>query len=361
MKQTHIKVVDSREGMAAIAKPWNDLLAASRSDTIFLSWGWHFAWVECFGRAERELYILMVYNENTLIGIAPWCIRKAKYGPFPMRRIEFLGTPEAGSDYLDVFAKKGSEKEVARAIYHFLFGEAASQWDCLGLSDVPSDSLFLLHFMEQMRGDGRYFEVEAGAFCPSLALPESREDFLARLSPNRRQQYSRHARLLEREGKVRYESFKREQVGPALKEFGALYRQRWNDADALLHFVEKVLLHCQGADKVQLDLLSVEGKSIAGLLHLRCGERLLMYLMAVDHSFNKSISIGNIVVGRSIERAIADGCSEYNFLKGYEEYKFHWADRGDRAVGFFFYRRRGPLMVWLAARFFKMMTKIFVR
>ncbi len=349
------------EGWQALSKEWNDLLRRSGSDRIFLTWEWLYPWAEVFLKEDSKLYILTVHNENTLIGIAPWCIRKIRYGGFPMRRIEFLGTPEAGSDYLDVFAKKGKEKEVARSIYRFLFEEAVSQWDCFGFLDVPSDSLFLLHFIEQMQEDGKYSEVEAGAFCPSLVLPKTREDFLARLSPNRRQQYSRHLRLLEREGAVRHDSLRREKIGPVLKDFKALYQQRWDNADELLLFVEKVLLHSQGEDKVQLDLLNVDGKTIAGLLHLRCGESLLMYLMAVDHSFNKNISIGNILVGLSIEKAITEGYSEYNFLKGYEEYKFHWADRGDRSLGLHFYKPRWPLMIWLTLRFFKSMAKIVMR
>jgi CelD/BcsL family acetyltransferase involved in cellulose biosynthesis len=356
-----VKTVKSLAEFQALALSWNGLLRQASSDKVFLSWEWLYAWAECFLKGDRALYILAVYSEQALIGIAPWCIRKVRYAGFPIRRLEFLGAPETGSDYLDVFAEKGREKEVARSIYRFLFNEASSQWDCFGLLDVPSDSLFLLHFMEQMQEDGKYVKAEAGAFCPFLTLPKTREDFLTRLSPNRRQQYSRHLRLLEREGEVRHDSFRREEVGPALKEFKEIYQQRWENADELLLFVEKVLLHSHGEDKFQLDLLSVNGKTVAGLLHLRCGERLLMYLMAVDRSFNKGISIGNILVGLSIEKAITEGFSEYNFLKGYEEYKFHWADQGDRSLNLFFYQRRVPLMIWLAVRFLKSMAKIWVR
>lgn len=361
MNQNHIKIIHSKEEIAAIAKPWNDLLTGSRSNTIFLSWEWLYSWVERFGSADRELYILMVYNENTLVGIAPWCIRKKKYGLFPMRRIEFLGTPETGSDYLDVFTKKGSEKEVARAIYHFLFGDAASQWDCLGLLDIPSRSLFLLHFMERMREEGKHFEVEAGAFCPALPLPKTKEDFLARLSSSRRKRFARDLRILEREGEVRHDSFQLEKAPHLLKEFKGLYQQRWSDSDPLFTFLEKVSLHGGREDQIRLDFLSVNGKNIAGLLHLRWGDRLFLYLMAADRSFHREISVGNILVGLAIEKAIAEGFTEYNFLKGYEEYKFYWADGGDRSLGFFFYKKRWTLMAWLAFRFLKSSVRIWVR
>ncbi|MDC4226029.1 MAG: GNAT family N-acetyltransferase [Candidatus Manganitrophus sp.] len=259
------------------------------------------------------------------------------------------------------FCKKGKEKEVARSIYHFLFGEGASQWDCFGFLDIPSDSLFLLHFMEQMEEDGKYLEVEAGAFCPSLALPKTREEFLARLTQNRRQKYTRDLRVLEREGNVRYDSVKLDEAGPILKDFRELYQKRWADSDALFLFLERVLLHGSGEEKVQADFLNVNGKNVAGLLHLRSGKSFLMYLMAVDHSFSKTVSVGNLLVGLSIEKAIAEGFSEYNFLKGNEEYKFHWADKGDRSLHLFFYKRRWPLLIWLTVRFLKSIAKIWVR
>jgi CelD/BcsL family acetyltransferase involved in cellulose biosynthesis len=357
----HIEAISSIEGMAAIAKPWNDLLALSKSGTTFLTWGWLYPWAECFIRPDSELFVLAVYNGNELIGIAPWCIRKAKYGGFPVRRIEFLGAPEAGSDYLDVFTKKGKEKEAARSVYQYLFGEASSRWDCLGFLEVPSESLFLLHFMEQMKGDGKYIEVQAGSFCPSLTLPKSQEDFLAQLSASRRKRYSRDLRILEREGEVRHHSFKLNQADQALKDFRELYQKRWSHSDPLFLFLEKVFLHGQGEDKVCIDFLNVNGRNIAGLLHLRYGERLFLYLMAADHSFNKEISVGNILVGLSIQKAIAEGFTEYNFLKGNEEYKFYWTDEGDRSLDLFFYRRRPALMTWLVSRFFKSMVKVLVR
>ena len=336
-----VAIIDSMTGMTALAKAWNELLSESRSNTIFLTWEWLYAWTECFLQADRILYILTVYDENTLIGIAPWCVRKVRYTGVPMRRIKFLGTPESGSDYLDIFTKRGREKEVARAIYRFLFGEASSHWDCFGFSDMPSDSLFLLHFVESVRADGRHIEVEAGAFCPSLALPKTREDFLARLSSSRRKRFARDLRILERERKVLYHSAKLESVH-ALKEYKELYQQRWSDSDPLFLFLEKVYLHVGGEGKIQLDTLTVDGKNITALLHLRQGNSLFLYLMAVDRSFSKEISVGNVLVGLSIEKAIAEGFTEYNFLRGMRNTSFTGLKRRSLALSLFLQEAMGP-------------------
>lgn len=355
-----VAVIDSMAGMAEMARPWNDLLTQSRSNTIFLTWEWLYSWAECYLRFDRELFIIAVYKEDELVGVAPWSIRQTRYLGLPMKIIEFLGTPEAGSDYLDIFAKPGREKEVAERIYHFL-QEETSRWDSLTLRDIASNSLFLLHFLGQIDSDGKYAEIDPGSFCPVVILPKNRSEFLAQLSPNRRQQFLRHFRILQKEGEATHHSIRAEKVQLALKDFYRIYEQRWKDASGHFQFMEKFIHRTEGKDWVQIDCLNTRGQNIAYLIHLRYGSTLSMYLMAVDHSFNKSISIGNILVGLSIEKAIEEGFSKYDFLKGGEDYKFHWSNNGERAVNLYYYGKKMAPLMWVAAKFLKSAAKILLR
>src|SRR5262245_50978146 len=101
-----ITVIDSLTGLAELAKPWNELLCESRSNSIFLTWEWIQAWTECFLKPDQHLFVLLLHKEGELIGLAPWCVRRLRHAGCWLRQIEFLGTPEAGSDYLDVIARR---------------------------------------------------------------------------------------------------------------------------------------------------------------------------------------------------------------------------------------------------------------
>lgn len=355
-----ITIIENLSDWLGLSKEWNDLLAQSRSNTIFLTWEWLIAWTEVFLGKDRKLFILAVYEGNQLIGMAPWCIRHEGYFSSSMRTIECLGIPEAASDYLDVFAKCGKEKTVARQLYDFL-QRLTSTWDRIVLKDISSNSLFLLHFMNKMEEEGKYTELGSGPYCPSVSLPATSAAFLAQLSSNRRQQYARHLRILQRSGEVTLRTHLAGDVSVGLKEFYRLYEQKWGDATQLFRFLEKFIVRSDGKSLIQVDLLNVGGQDIAGLLHLPYGNTLSMYLMGVDHSFDKAISIGNIVVGLAIEKAIAAGFSRYDFLRGDEDYKFHWSNDGKRSVRFSHYGKKAAPLMCMTEQYVKSIAKVLTR
>jgi hypothetical protein len=86
-----------------------------------------------------------------------------------------------------------------------------------------------------------------------------------------------------------------------------------------------------------------------------------MLLMAVDHGFDRGISIGNIVVGMAIEQAIAEGVATYDFLKGIEDYKFHWANSGRRSLRLNCYGKKPAPLVWMTGYFLESFVKVLSR
>jgi hypothetical protein len=355
-----VALIDSIEGMAPIAREWNGLLKKSRSNTIFLTWEWLYSWAESFLNPNRRLFILQVYKENKITGLAPWCIRHTGYRGNWIKQIGFLGTPEAGSDYLDVFSIPGKEKEVARSIYQFLKG-STSLWDVLVLKDISSDSLFLLHMLNQMEADGKYVELCPASFCPSAALPKTEEVFLAHLSSHRRKHFLRECRILLKEGGGAFQSARLEDLDFNMEEFYRIYRERWGISAEHVRFLENYRARCQNKHLMQVDLLTAGGKNVAALLLLGYGETLSLYFLAVDRSFETSISLASVLVGLSIKNAIREGFSTYDFLKGTEDYKFLWANQGKRSLEAIFYGKKlGPLL-WMMRKSMKSMAKVLLR
>jgi len=304
-----VTVIDTLQQWRDIAKHWDDLLTESSANTIFLTWEWLYTWTECFLGADRELFILAVSKGGELIGVAPWCIHHTRLWRLPVRSIEFLGTPETGSDYLDVLSRRRNEKDVAQAIYRFLFQDASRRWDRLTLRDIPSDSLFLLHFLNQYEADGKYAELTSGSFCPQVSLPEGRNPFLATLSRGRKKQYLRDLRILKRDKDLTHHSARSCEVVTALPGFLALYSQRWDLSANEAVFLNSFASRSSGKEWIQIDLLESKGRPIAGIMHLRYQGTQFCYRMVIDRSFRSSVnvSVGNVLVGLSIEEAIEQG------------------------------------------------------
>lgn len=364
MKNLRIEVVDNFKGWSEISTQWNQLLEKSSSATFFLTWEWLSSWAEHCLDDNRSLFVLALYENERLAGAAPFYIQKGKAGPFQLREIRFLGTPEAGSDYLGVFTRKGREKEVANTLYDFLImGEAKNTWDQLVLEDIPSDSLFLQHFNSRIKANGKYAAVGFSAYCPLLKLPGSEAGLYAMCSPGWRKKIKQDNRVINREKNVVHFVSQVRVSTSKLDEFFRLYETRTGySGGRLKRVLESVIKKFQNEPPpVQLDLLSINGRSVAGLVHLKYQDTLSMYLMAVDKGYNPKVSLGNFLVCQSIRNAIASGCSVYDFLKGDERYKFHWANRGIRTLHFSFWQKRPGAMYSASTGIIKNFGKLLIR
>jgi hypothetical protein len=341
---------------------WNYLLRQSCSDTIFLTWEWLYTWAECYICKGRKLNIIAIYDKDELMGIAPLYINHINYVPFRLRQIEFLGSPETSSDYLDVFSKRGKEREVAKRVYKYLYDEMSSAWDILKFENMPSNSLFFANFSDYIKNDGKYFESQAGAFCPCLKLPLKKDVFFSELSPNRRKRYNYDMGVMKRCGEVQYTSSQPANGDNAIDNFLSLYKKRWGHNNTQFYlFLNKFISKSNGKGLISIDFLNVDGKDIAGLFFLRYRNVISLYLMATDTNYNKKISIGNILTGISIEKAINDKFSAYDFLKGNEEYKFYWTKEGKRCLNFYSYRRSLVTLMFTTKRMIKNIGKILLR
>jgi CelD/BcsL family acetyltransferase involved in cellulose biosynthesis len=359
-----VSVLTSFEEWVRFADSWNGLLAQSRAETVFLTWQWVYTWAECYWRPGSELFILAVYRGNELVGIAPWCIRRCPTAAGTVRKVAFLGGSDVASEYLDVFAKRGKEREVARCVFDFLFTDARARWDTLELAGIPADSLFLLHFLANIDEKGKHVEIDAGVFCPTMPLPSTSAALFENLSANRREQFRRHLRLLQRSRVVEHSTITTHEGIRAgtLEILAALYKWKSGPEQVRLRrFLEGFLRRIEGTNWGQIDLLAIDGKPVAAFLHLRFGGTLSLYLVATDKAAYTGVSVGNVLIGLSLEKAVADGLSEYDFLRGSESYKFHWATGGRRSLTVRLHQRRAPVLLHMGFSCLKALAKVASR
>jgi CelD/BcsL family acetyltransferase involved in cellulose biosynthesis len=173
-----------------------------------------------------------------------------------------------------------------------------------------------------------------------------------------------HWRKLQKGGKAEHITIIPEsgEYKEALERFYALYRSRWNHSTRQFYqFLEKFISRSHGKGWIRMDFLNVDGKNVAALYHLKYLDTLYMYLVAVDRVFNAKISIGNILVGLCLQRAAEDKIATYDFLRGHEQYKFHWANGGRRLLDLLLYQKRFGVLWLVLKRMVREIAKIFVR
>jgi hypothetical protein len=112
-----VQIISSINQLQSLATSWNALLLDSGASTLFLSWEWLYARANCFISADRSLFVLAVYHADKLIGLAPFYLQRVRHKLVWLREIHFLGSPDIGSNYLDVICRKGQEKQIAMLDY----------------------------------------------------------------------------------------------------------------------------------------------------------------------------------------------------------------------------------------------------
>lgn len=136
LEDFRIDVVDDASAFAELRDEWNELLASSRSDCLFLTWEWLHTWWVHLGQGKR-LFIVTVRDGSGLVALAPLTMTRSWIGPIGVPVLELAGTGSIGSDYLDFIADSARETTALEALATFLAETGLS----LRLSSVKEDSL----------------------------------------------------------------------------------------------------------------------------------------------------------------------------------------------------------------------------
>jgi len=327
-----IERIETPEAFERLAGEWTELLSASPSDCLFLTWEWLFAWWKHLS-GGRRLSILAVRSGGALIALAPLASRPRRLEKFlSVGALEFLGTGSVGSDYLDLIIRPGHATTAIRALAASVIDAGAA----LGLAQVRSGATNALSLADELGTREWTVRSTETDVCPFIDLTgHSWDSYLDDLGPAHRYNFRRRLRNLERLGRVRFARVEAEaDRGTALRELVALHQTRWQprggssafDRPALVDFHEELSGLALARGWLRLFTLRLDDAAVAAVYGFRYRNTFYFYQSGFDPRHARA-SVGLIAVGLSIKAAVEEGVTEYDFLHGDEGYKFHWARR----------------------------------
>src|SRR5215813_1400936 len=246
--------------------------------------------------------------------------------------VAVLGSGVIGSDYLDVIALKGRENEVVAEFADHLHSRGLM----LQLSQLRDESSLasgLANHLEQRAWTVAKTKLNV---CPYIDLRgHTWPSYLTTLGPNIRKNINRYLRNLPKHFDLRVDCVQAPaEVRRALDVAIELHKKRWdttglseafNSASVISFHREFVQLAAQRG-WLRLLILWLDGTAAASLYGLRYGPTFYFYQSGFDPVYSKH-SVGVATMGLAIKAAIEEGASEYDFLHGNEEYKFHWTQK----------------------------------
>ena len=181
------KIITTTEGFAKLKDDWQQIENQSSKTTIFSTFNYCFSWWKTFQNiSEIKLWVIVVLNNNKIVGIAPLIIEtlKIRFGA-KIDIIKFLAT----GDYLD-FLIDNSQGIKADNIYKHIFNvfeEFNNCWDKISLTHIAHNS-YLTSFLFKSKFNKSFNPLIENPYI-KLDVHDNFEDFFKANSPAKVNQY----------------------------------------------------------------------------------------------------------------------------------------------------------------------------
>jgi peptidoglycan/xylan/chitin deacetylase (PgdA/CDA1 family)/CelD/BcsL family acetyltransferase involved in cellulose biosynthesis len=325
------------EHVHALSKSWNGALAASASDTIFLTWEWTEAWWKNYG-AGRPLFVLAALDGDELQGIAPFYVDGS--GPFgkSVPCLRLIGDGSSDSDYLDIWARRGRETEVVSAFVETLVGNRHA-WEWLELHGPLTDSPGLQAMLACARERSWRFS-SADVPCATLSLPSNWNDYLGSLKPRFRTKVRSALSFLEEKlGETPRECRVAEELEDWLQVLFTLHTARWQSEGqpgVFGHSSKRAfyLDFSRAALKqgwLAFHRLDWGERPLSTQYGFRYRNKFHLLQEGYDPAFD-GLRPGLALRGWLMRHWIETGLEEYDFLAGTASYKMDWGAQRKTSV-----------------------------
>lgn len=319
-----IRVISSVDKFVKLKPEWERLVSSQEDVNIFLEYDWLFTWWKYFG-ASHELFILVAYQENRIIGIAP--LMKVRRIGFMC--LEFIGS--ALSDFEGVLAALGMEQDICEAMISFLLHErCADIWRIRRLKESNSIFRAFVKIKDKKKHSFLISIHQHKERAPYLNLRDGQENFLKGLKPKFISDTQRRERKLKNEQNFRivdvHDSAK--PILDAMKELHISRRENKNTISFLkncyaMDFFAEIIEKFHAKGWLSLKALFCREKIAAAHLGFIYKDIYHYYLPVFDDSF-RVYAVSRILLNDLIKKSFELRCRMLDFMLGEEPYKFDW-------------------------------------
>jgi CelD/BcsL family acetyltransferase involved in cellulose biosynthesis len=310
---------DGADRDEALAADWREL--AELRGNPFLTPEWFRSCAALAGAGEDD-FVLVWRRDGEVRGVLPLTRSRRRL----LKVLRFAGAPFA--DWLTPVCRPEDERQMATDCALWL-GSERKAWDLLELTRLEVEGAWPAALWEAPGGRLASARPQSRDVLPFIRFGEGGyEEYLAGLSRNRRSQLRRKRRKLESEhGLVFSMTTREEDLEEDLGTFFRLHEERWEErgGSAALS-AEWKQVHSRFAAAalergwLRLWTASLDGEPGAAWYGWRIGERYCFALSGLRNG-TEPLSLGTVMLARTIEGAAGEGALVYDMLRGDEPYK----------------------------------------
>jgi CelD/BcsL family acetyltransferase involved in cellulose biosynthesis len=312
---------------------------------VFRTWTWLTTWWRHYGEGSRSrgLRVVLVFRGESaglesLVGVLP-CYVDSSWSQGSVWRL--LGDGDVCSDHAGLLAEASVAGEVAELLAAHLADR--TDWDLLDLLAVDASDVTTCGLLDALtRHDCTASRLHADR-CWAIDLPPTWDEFLAMQSKSHRKQLRQLGSRLLQSPRAYWRLIESvDQFASAWPVLIDLHQRRRRSlgepgcfaSPTWAAFHGDVAQQLLAEDRLRLSLLELDGRPIAAEYHLAGGRTTYAYQGGVDPD-RLNDEPGQLSTICCIKRAIAEGHTQFDLLRGDEAYKAHWRATPRQAVRLF--------------------------
>ncbi len=327
-----IDMISNWPDFFALESAWKKLYRSQATRRPFQSWEWAKSWVEIYGTAF-EPAILVVQDEDEIVGIAPFYLDRQGRWPLRGRVLRFLGDRIVSTEFQDILAPAGYLSIVWWHILRWLLGNSTVQWDFLFLDDMleSTPSGRILYQLSQKLGLS--FHRTQKNVLPVLPLEKDWDEWVKR-HPNRDfiSMTRNRGRRLRKKQDVRVQLVQSErEFTEAVEIFFELHQKNWTSrglpgsftTEEKREFYRRIGLAFLRNGWLEFRLTYVDGEPATAEFGVTVDNVYYSLQSGYDPKFRKQ-NMGHFLFYEIIHAQAVNGIQRVEFLRGGETYKFSW-------------------------------------
>jgi CelD/BcsL family acetyltransferase involved in cellulose biosynthesis len=309
------------------AAAWNELAAAGISDTPFARHEYLTQWWQTRGGGEwskADLVLVSASEAGKLVGIAPLFTATHQ----AQQEILLVGSIEI-SDYLDLIVREADLPRFVAALLDYVDGSRTLHGLPLDWYNVPDSSPTLAALRAEAGKRTWSYQEDTYLPTPRVALAGGFKAFLAGLEKKQRHEIRRKMRRAA-EGPAAAQFRLVESAAELEPSIDAFFQLMAHDVNkqrflqpAMREHMRAVMRRAFENGYLWLAFLTVGNANAAAALNFDYKNKLWGYNSGVSPDFME-LSPGWVLLAHQIQWASERGRSEFDFMRGDEEYKYRF-------------------------------------
>ena len=256
--------------------------------------------------------------------ILPIARRRVRFRHMSVTALTWAAGELGDPDHLDVLAAPDADLD------EFVPVLETMPWDVLMLDNLAPEAPNAARLCAAVARRGAAPRQRSASSCPYLELPRSWEEYLSTLPATRRQTLRRKERNLHRDHVVTLTDYGPERLQEGWRWLTALHERRWEGA-AIFRDPRVERLHrtfardMANSGQLWLTTLDLDGTPAAAWYGFAMRDTISFYQSGRDPGWEHK-SVGRVLMGMMIRRAIEQGYRRFDFLRGEEPYKLQWTE-----------------------------------